>query len=93
VAIVPFYDQTELVDATTGTVEKNLFIGGVLVVGVLWLFLRNTAASMIVALVIPLSMLWAFIAMRIFGFSANLMSLGALDFGLLVDGSSSWSTT
>lgn len=87
VALVPFYDQTELVTRTTKTIEKNLFLGGVLVVGVLWLFLRNTAAALIVALVIPLSMLWAFIAMRLFGFSANLMSLGALDFGLLVDGS------
>ncbi len=87
VALVPFYDQTELVKRTTKTIEKNLFLGGVLVVAVLWLFLRNTAAALIVALVIPLSMLWAFIAMRIFGFSANLMSLGALDFGLLVDGS------
>ncbi|MBK6494827.1 MAG: efflux RND transporter permease subunit [Gemmatimonadetes bacterium] len=87
VALVPFYDQTELVKRTTHTVEKNLLMGGALVVAVLWLFLRNTAAALIVAVVIPLSMLWAFIAMRIFGFSANLMSLGALDFGLLVDGS------
>ena len=87
VAFVPFYDQTELVTRTTHTIEKNLLLGGILVVAVLWLFLRNTAAALIVAMVIPLSMLWAFIAMRLFGFSANLMSLGALDFGLLVDGS------
>ncbi len=87
VTLVPFYDQTQLVRRTTQTVEKNLLLGGALVVAILWLFLRNTAAALIVALVIPLSMLWAFIAMRIFGFSANLMSLGALDFGLLVDGS------
>lgn len=87
VRIVPFYEQADLVDQTTHTVEKNLFLGGMLVVALLWIFLRSVAASLIVALVIPLSMLWAFIAMRLFGYSANLMSLGALDFGLLVDAS------
>lgn len=87
VSLVPFYDQSTLVDRTTHTIEKNLLLGGVLVVAVLWLFLRSVAAAFLVALVIPLSMLWAFIAMRLFGVSANLMSLGALDFGLLVDGS------
>jgi cobalt-zinc-cadmium resistance protein CzcA len=87
VQLVPFYDQTELVGRTTHTIQKNLLLGGALVVALLWLFLRNAAASLIVALVIPFSMLWAFVAMKWFGFSANLMSLGALDFGLLVDGS------
>lgn len=87
VQLVPFYDQTELVGRTTRTIEKNLVLGGALVVLLLWGFLRNIAASLIVAIVIPFSMLWAFIMMRWFGFSANLMSLGALDFGLLVDGS------
>jgi cobalt-zinc-cadmium resistance protein CzcA len=87
VKLVPFYDQTELVARTTHTIEKNLLLGGTMVIVLLWLFLRNIAASLIVAAVIPLSMLWAFIAMKWFGFSANLMSLGALDFGLLVDGS------
>jgi len=87
VSIVPFYEQARLVEQTTHTIKKNLFLGGLLVVVLLWIFLRNIAASLIVALVIPLSMLWAFIAMRVFGFSANLMSLGALDFGLLVDAS------
>ncbi|HEX5633908.1 MAG TPA: CusA/CzcA family heavy metal efflux RND transporter, partial [Gemmatimonadales bacterium] len=87
VQLVPFYDQTELVGRTTHTIEKNLLLGGALVVALLWLFLRNAAASLIVAVVIPFSMLWAFVAMKWFGFSANLMSLGALDFGLLVDGS------
>ena len=87
VRLVPFYDQSELVGRTTHTIQKNLLLGGALVVVLLWLFLRNIAASLIVAAVIPLSMLWAFIAMKWFGFSANLMSLGALDFGLLVDGS------
>lgn len=87
VKLVPFYDQTELVNRTTHTIQKNLLLGGTFVIVLLWLFLRNVAASLIVAAVIPLSMLWAFVAMRWFGFSANLMSLGALDFGLLVDGS------
>ncbi len=87
VQLVPFYDQAHLVDQTTHTIKKNLLLGGILVVILLWVFLRNIAASVIVALVIPLSMLWAFIAMKMFGYSANLMSLGALDFGLLVDAS------
>jgi len=87
VSLVPFYEQAHLVDQTTHTIKKNLFLGGMLVVVLLWAFLRNIAASLVVALVIPLSMLWAFIAMRLFGYSANLMSLGALDFGLLVDAS------
>lgn len=87
VSLVPFYDQSNLVAKTSHTIRKNLLLGGVLVVGVLWLFLRNIPGALLVALVIPLSMLWAFLAMRVSGFSANLMSLGALDFGLLVDGS------
>ncbi len=87
VELVAFYDQTELVEQTTATIGKNLVMGGMLVVVLLWVFLRNVTASLIVAAVIPLSMLWAFVAMKWFGFSANLMSLGALDFGLLVDGS------
>lgn len=87
VEMVPFYNQASLVDQTTHTIEKNLLLGATLVVLLLWAFLRNIAASLIVAAVIPLAMLWAFISMRIFGFSANLMSLGALDFGLLVDAS------
>lgn len=87
VRLVPFYNQGDLVEQTTHTIEKNLLLGGTLVVLLLWGFLRSVTASVLVALVIPLSMLWAFISMRIFGFSANLMSLGALDFGLLVDAS------
>ncbi|MCC6316317.1 MAG: efflux RND transporter permease subunit [Gemmatimonadaceae bacterium] len=87
VEITPFYDQTDLVRRTTTTIVKNLVEGGLLVIAVLFLFLRNVRASLIVASVIPLSMLFAFIAMRIFGYSANLMSLGALDFGLIVDAS------
>lgn len=87
VRVVPFYDQTELVGRTTHTIVKNLLEGGLLVIAVLFLFLRNVRASLIVASVIPLSMLAAFGAMYAFGYSANLMSLGALDFGLIVDAS------
>lgn len=87
VVITPFYDQTELINRTSQTIIKNLIEGGLLVVAVLFLFLRNVRASLIVASVIPLSMLMAFIGMDLFGYSANLMSLGALDFGLIVDAS------
>ncbi|ODT03104.1 MAG: hypothetical protein ABS52_10885 [Gemmatimonadetes bacterium SCN 70-22] len=87
VQITPFYDQTDLVSRTTRTLTKNLIEGGLLVIAVLFLFLRNVRASLIVASVIPLSMLIAFGGMYFFGYSANLMSLGALDFGLIVDAS------
>lgn len=87
VEITPFYDQTDLVSRTTRTLTKNLIEGGLLVIAVLFLFLRNVRASLIVASVIPLSMLIAFGGMYFFGYSANLMSLGALDFGLIVDAS------
>lgn len=87
VQITPFYDQTQLIARTTSTITKNLIEGGLLVIAVLFLFLRNWRASLIVASVIPLSMLFAFGGMHLFGFGANLMSLGALDFGLIVDAS------
>ncbi len=87
VVIRPFYNQREVVDRTTHTVFTNLVEGGSLVALILFLFLRNVRASVITASVIPLSLLFAFLAMRRFGVSANLMSLGALDFGLLVDAS------
>lgn len=87
VKITPFYDQTELIARTSNTIAKNLIEGGLLVIAVLFLFLRNVRASLIVASVIPLSMLFAFGGMHLFGVSANLMSLGALDFGLIVDAS------
>jgi cobalt-zinc-cadmium resistance protein CzcA len=87
VVIRPFYNQGDVVDRTTHTVFKNLLEGGLLVVLVLFLFLRNVRASLITASVIPLSLLFAFLAMKRFGVSANLMSLGALDFGLIVDAS------
>jgi heavy metal efflux system protein len=86
VKITPFYDQTELVARTRRTIITNLLEGGLLVSLVLFVFLRNVRASLIVASVIPLSMLFAFGGMYLFGYSANLMSLGALDFGLIVDG-------
>ena len=82
-----FYDRTELVDRTINTVSKNLLEGGALVVLVLLLLLGNLRGGLIVALSIPLSMLVAFTAMHAAGLSGNLMSLGAIDFGLIVDGS------
>ena len=81
------YDRTELVDHVIGTVQKNLFEGGLLVVAVLFIFLGNLRAGLIVALAIPLSMMFAFSGMLRFGISASLLSLGALDFGLVVDSS------
>jgi heavy metal efflux system protein len=86
VKFTPFYQQTTLINRTTHTLAKNLIEGGLLVIAVLFLFLFNFRASLIVASIIPLSMLIAFIGMRWFGVTANLMSLGALDFGLMVDG-------
>ena len=87
VTIDTFYDRTELVNRTIKTVAKNLIEGGALVILVLFLLLGNVRGGLIVASAIPLSMLVAFIAMRATGISGNLMSLGALDFGLIVDGS------
>ncbi|MCW5980032.1 MAG: efflux RND transporter permease subunit [Bryobacteraceae bacterium] len=86
VRILPFYDQSTVIDATIRTVRTNLIEGGLLVILVLLLFLGNIKAALIVAAVIPLSMLVGFIGMRLFGVSANLMSLGAIDFGMIVDG-------
>ena len=84
--IVPFYDQGEVIDRTSRTVATNLVGGSLLVIAVLFFFLRDVRASLIVASVIPLAMLAGFFGMRLFGVSANLMSLGAIDFGLIVDG-------
>jgi cobalt-zinc-cadmium resistance protein CzcA len=84
--ITPFYDQSEVIERTSHTVRKNLLEGCLLVIVILFVFLRDVRASLIVAAVIPLSMLTGFIGMRLFGVSANLMSLGAIDFGLIVDG-------
>ena len=87
IGIRVFYSQGDVVDRTTATVFRNLAEGALLVVAVLFLFLRNWRASILTASVIPLALLAAFIAMRYFGVTANLMSLGALDFGLIVDAS------
>ncbi len=87
VTIDTFYNRTELVDRTIMTVAKNLAEGGILVIIVLLLLLGNLRGGLIVASSIPLSMMIAFIAMRITGLSGNLMSLGAIDFGIIVDGS------
>lgn len=84
--IEPFYDQSEVIERTMRTVRTNLIEGCLLVVVVLFVFLRDVRAALIVAAVIPLAMLFGFIGMRVFGVSANLMSLGAIDFGLIVDG-------
>ncbi len=86
VKLEPFYDRTDLVNKTIHTVEKNLLEGGVLVVLILVLLLFNLRGGFIVASVIPLAMLFAVIMMVATGVSGNLMSLGALDFGLIVDG-------
>lgn len=86
VKIEAFLDRTKMVDNAIGTVSKNLIEGALIVVFVLVLFLGNFRAGFIVASVIPLAMLFAIIMMNIFGVSGNLMSFGALDFGLIVDG-------
>jgi cobalt-zinc-cadmium resistance protein CzcA len=87
VELQPVYDRTQLVDHVIRTVRNNLLEGGLLVVAVLFAFLGNLRAAAIVALAIPLSMLFAFSGMLQFGISASLLSLGAIDFGLVVDSS------
>ncbi|HXY36642.1 MAG TPA: CusA/CzcA family heavy metal efflux RND transporter [Planctomycetaceae bacterium] len=87
VNVVPVYDRTELVDFVIDTVRKNLFEGGLLVIAVLFAFLGSLRAALIVATAIPLSMLFAFSGMLRFGIAASLLSLGAIDFGLVVDSS------
>jgi cobalt-zinc-cadmium resistance protein CzcA len=87
VKVEPVYDRTELVDFVIDTVRKNLMEAGLLVVAVLFLFLGNLRAAAIVALAIPLSILFAFCGMLRFGIAASLLSLGAIDFGMIVDSS------
>lgn len=87
VEVTTVYDRTELVDFVIDTVRKNLFEGGLLVVAVLFAFLGRLRAAFIVALAIPLSMLCAFCGMQHFGIAASLLSLGAIDFGMVVDSS------
>src|SRR5829696_2986092 len=86
ISIEPFYDRTALVKRAIATVEKNLLEGAALVIIVLLILLGNWRGALLVATIIPLSMLFAAILMRAFNVSGNLMSLGALDFGLIVDG-------
>lgn len=86
VRIEPFLDRAKLVDNAIGTVTKNLLEGALIVIFILVLFLGNFRAGLIVASVIPLAMLFAISLMNLFGVSGNLMSLGAIDFGLIVDG-------
>ena len=83
--IKPLYDRTELVDNTVHTVTHNLILGALLVIAVLVVFLRNIKVSLIVASLIPLTLLFVFIMMDLFKVSANLISLGAVDFGIIID--------
>lgn len=86
VKVVPFYDRTDLISLTTKTVEENLFQGMLLVVVILIFFLYDVRAGLIVAVTIPLALLFAFICLDVQKASANLLSIGAVDFGILVDG-------
>ncbi|MET4575126.1 efflux RND transporter permease subunit [Ottowia thiooxydans] len=85
-SMVTNYDRSDLVGHTLATVQHNLLFGATLIVGVLWLFLRSLRGSLIVATVIPLSLLTAFIGLYLLGMPANLISMGAIDFGIMVDG-------
>ena len=87
VSIKPFYDQTNLVEQTVNTVKTNLLEGGTLVIVILLLMLGNIKAALIVSATIPLSLMFSFMGMKALGISANIMSLGAIDFGMIVDGS------
>ena len=86
VKIVPIYDRTDLVNNTLGTVSRTLLEGLVIVIAVLFLFLGSVRAALLTAITIPLSLLFAFVCMRFTNIPANLLSLGALDFGIIVDG-------
>jgi cobalt-zinc-cadmium resistance protein CzcA len=87
VTIEPYYDRTELINVTTETVEENLLVGITLVVVILFMFLSNVRTALIVALNIPLALLFAFSVLYFRGKSANLLSIGAVDFGIIVDSS------
>jgi cobalt-zinc-cadmium resistance protein CzcA len=84
--IVPFYDRTHLVDTTLHTVSHNMIEGAILVTAVLWLFLRALSGSFAVAVTMPLALLTAFVGLYYAGVPANLLSMGAIDFGILLDG-------
>ena len=87
ISLIPFYDQAKLVEQTIGTVRTNLLEGGFLVIAILLLTVGNIRAALIVASAIPLSMTFSFLGMHMLGVTANIMSLGAIDFGMIVDGS------
>jgi cobalt-zinc-cadmium resistance protein CzcA len=87
VTIEPYYDRTDLVHITTETVTENLVVGMLLVVGILFMFLSNVRTALIVAINIPLALLFAFTVLFVRGKSANLLSIGAVDFGIIVDSS------
>lgn len=86
VVIEPFLDRSKLIKSTTSTVTENLSLGALIVIFILVIFLGNFRGGLLVASTIPLALLFAFIMMKVFGVWANLMSLGAIDFGILVDG-------
>ncbi|MBN4084888.1 CusA/CzcA family heavy metal efflux RND transporter [Flavobacteriaceae bacterium AH-315-B10] len=86
ITIEPFLNRSDLIERTTSTVQTNLLEGGLIVIFILVLFLGNFRGGLIVASTIPLSLLFAYIMMNIFGVWSNLMSLGAIDFGIIVDG-------
>ncbi len=86
VKIKVFYDRTTLVNLTTTTVMENLIVGMLLVTFILSIFLLDWRATLMVAIIIPLALLFAFICMRLRGMSANLLSIGAIDFGIIIDG-------
>lgn len=86
VSIEPFYDRSWLVSTTLKTVFSNLLEGAVLVFLVLWLFLYNARAALIVAAMMPLALLSTFLGLHLWGVPANLLSLGAMDFGIIIDG-------
>ena len=85
--IEPYYDRTELLDITTETVTENLCLGVALVVAILFMFVNNIKTAIIVAINIPLALLFAFTMLYVRGKSANLLSIGAVDFGIIVDSS------
>src|SRR5204863_7541423 len=84
--IVPFYDRTRLVDITLDTVSHNMIEGALLVTLILWLFLRGLSGSIAVAITMPLALLTAFVGLYYAGVPANMLSMGAIDFGILLDG-------
>jgi len=86
VKIVPFYDRTDLIDFSTDTVLQNMAEGIVFVTVIVFLFMADWRTTLIVSLIIPLSLLFAFICLKLKGMSANLLSMGAIDFGIIIDG-------